>query len=98
MRKEIFFYHQNKNKQENIHNWKNKRCDNFEQKKKGTKFYKNNENNYRGYQGNNYKNYKESNPAAIKERETPTAFNKNTAQREPLNNWECCHISLNISP
>ena len=38
MRKSNFYYDQNKNKRENIPNWKNKRCDNFEHKKKGTKF------------------------------------------------------------
>ena len=35
------------------------------------------------------KNYKQQNPTATKERETPTAFNKNIAPREPLKCWEC---------
>ena len=46
MRKTNFCYDQNKNKRENVPNWKNKRRGNFEQKKKGTKFYKNFGNNY----------------------------------------------------
>ena len=66
LRKANFCYDQNKNKQENISNWKNKIHDNFEKKNKGNKFYKNTRNNYRGYQGNNFKNYKYQNPAAIK--------------------------------
>ena len=83
MRKEKFFYDTNKNKRENIPNWKTKRRDNFDQIKKNTKFYKNKENNYKGYQGNNYKGFRPQNPAS-KEREPPTTINKNTAQREPL--------------
>ena len=51
MRKSNFCYDQNKNKRENIPNWKNKRGENFEQKKKGTKFYKNSGNNYRDTKG-----------------------------------------------
>ena len=47
-------------------------------------FYKNSGNYYWGYQGNNYKIFKQRNPTTTKERETPTAFNKNIAQREPL--------------
>ena len=50
MRKENFCYDQHKNKRESIRNWKNKKHESFGQKKKGTKFYKNSGNNYRGYQ------------------------------------------------
>ena len=39
MRKENLCYGQNKNKRDNIPNWKNKRHKSFEHKKKGTKFY-----------------------------------------------------------
>ena len=84
MREENLCYHQNTNKRESIPNWKNKRCESFEHKKKGTKFYKNFRNNYQGYQGSNFKNNKQQNPTAIKEREVPIAYDKNTAQREPL--------------
>ena len=78
MRKENFFYDQNKNKRENIPNWKTKRH------RKNTKLYKNTGNNvYWGYQGNNYKRFKPIN-LATKEREPPTTFNKNTALKEPL--------------
>ena len=50
---------------------KNKRRENFEEKKKCTKFYKNSGNNYQGQQGNNLKNDKHQNPATIKERKLP---------------------------
>ena len=83
MRKENFCYDQNKNKRETIPNSKTKSRDNFDQRKKNTKFYKNTGNNYKGYQGNNYKWFKPQNPTT-KEREPPTTFNKNIAQREPL--------------
>ena len=65
-----FCYDQNKNKRENIPNWKTKRRDNFDQRKRNTKLFKNTGNNYKGYQGNNYKCFKPQNPAA-KEREPP---------------------------
>ena len=38
MRKENLCYDQNKNKREDIPNWKNKRCENFEQKRKVISF------------------------------------------------------------
>ena len=68
MRKTNLCYDQNKNKWENIPNWKNKRRENFEQKKKGTMFYKNSRNNYQGYWGEIFKNYKQENPTTIKEK------------------------------
>ena len=49
MRKENLCYDQNKNKKENIPNWKLKDVTNLIRKKKNTKFYKNTRNNYRGY-------------------------------------------------
>ena len=55
--------------------------DNFDPRKKNNKFHKNTGNNYKGYQGNNCKKFKPQNSAV---KESPTAFNKNTAQREPL--------------
>ena len=88
MRKENFCYDQNNNERENIPNWKTKICENFDQKKKNTRFYKNIGNNYQGYQGNNYKHFNPLNPIA-KEREPPTGYNKNTTQRERLKCWEC---------
>ena len=53
MRKSNFCYDQNKNKKENVPNWKTKRRDNFDKINKNTKFYKNSGNNYKVYQGNN---------------------------------------------
>ena len=83
-RKEIFCYDQNKNKRTSIHNSKNKWRESFEQKKKGTKIYKNPRNNYRRYQGSNFKNNKKSNPTAIEQREVTITYNKINPQREPL--------------
>jgi len=55
MRKANFYYDQNKNIYiYNVPNWKGKRPESFEQRKKGTKFHKNYGTNYRGYQGSNY--------------------------------------------
>ena len=85
-RKENLCYDQNKNKRESVPNWKTKIRDKFDPRKKNNKFYKNTRNNYEGYQGSNYKNFKPQNPTT-KEREPPTTFNKNTAQREPLKCW-----------
>ena len=62
----------------------NKRGESFQQKKKGTKFYKKFGNNYKGYQGINFKVNKQKNTTEIKEREVSTTYNKNIAQREPL--------------
>ena len=83
MKKRNFCSDMNKNKRENIPNWKTKRHDNFDPRKKNINFYKNTGNNYKGYQGNNYKIFKPQNLAA-KKREPPTIFTKITAQREPL--------------
>jgi hypothetical protein len=90
MRKANFSYEQNKNKNQNVNNWKDKKHNKFEQKGKGTKFYnKNFGNNQRGYQGNNYKGNKPYNQSGNKEKEPVTFYNKNTTQREPLKCWEC---------
>ena len=88
MQKENLCYAQNKNKRKNVPTWKNKMKNNFDPRKKQNKFHKNTRNNYKGYQGNNYKKFKLQN-SAVKEREPPIAFNKNTAQRGPLKCWEC---------
>ena len=48
-RKVNLYHDQNKNKRENIPNWKTKRRDNFDQRNKNTKFYKNIGNKYKGY-------------------------------------------------
>ena len=88
MRKENLCYEQNKNKRESVPIWKSKRQDNFVPRKKNNKFHKNTGNTYKRYQGNNYENFKPQN-STVKEREPPTTFNKNTAQREPLKCWEC---------
>ena len=75
MKKENLCYDQNKNKRENVPNWKTKRCDNFDQGMMNTKFYKNIGNKYKGYEGNNYKGFKPQNPVAT-EREPPTTLIK----------------------
>ena len=85
-RKENFSFNQNKNKRENIPDWKNKMPNNFDPKKKQNKFHKNSGNNYRGYKGNNYKTFKPQNSVV---REPSNVPNKNSAQKEPLNCWEC---------
>jgi len=68
MRKENLCHDQNKNKKDNVTNWKGKRHENFEHKKKGIKFYKNPRTNYQGYEGSNYKGNKPPNPITNKER------------------------------
>ena len=40
IRKENFYYDQNKNKMENVPSWKNKRPNNFDPIKKQNKFHK----------------------------------------------------------
>ena len=85
-RKENFSFDQNKNKRENIPAWKNKMPNNFDPKKKENTFHKNSGNNYRGYKGNNYKTIKPQNSVV---REPSNVPNKNSAQKEPLNCWEC---------
>ena len=47
--KENFCYDQKKNR-ESVPNWKNKRKNNFDPRKKHNKFHKNIRNNYKGYQ------------------------------------------------
>jgi hypothetical protein len=90
MRKENFSYEQNKNKNQNVNNWKDKKHNKFEKKGKGTKFYnKNFGNNQRSYQGSNYKGNKPYNQSRNKDKEPVIVYNKNTAQREPLKCWEC---------
>ena len=69
---------QNKNKRECVQNWNTKRRDRFDPINKNNKLHKNIGNNYKEYQGSNYKSFKPKNPAT-KEREPPTAFNKNIA-------------------
>ena len=81
MRKEKFYYDQNKNKRENILSWKNKGPNNFESRKKQNKFHKNTGNCYRGYQGNNYQGFKPQNYAVKEPSNVP---NKNLAHKEPL--------------
>ena len=78
-KKENFCYDQNKKKRENMPTWKNKRTNNYDPKKKQSKFHKISGNNYRGYQANNCKNFK---PKSSAIKEPSNVPNKNSPQKE----------------
>ena len=94
MRKVNLCYEQRKNKRDNTPNWKAKRGGNSEHKGKNFKFNKNFGNNSRkfsrnNYQGTNFKGNMQQKSSAMKEKEEPTVYNKDTTQRGPLKCWKC---------
>jgi len=92
MRKAHLCYDLNRNKRDNVPNWKFKRENNFDQKK-NFKFNRNSGNNFRHYPKNNYQgtNSKGNTQQSYtnKNKDIPNTYNKNIVQREPLKCWEC---------
>ena len=95
MRKENFSYEQNC-KKESMSNWKAKRSNNFEQKKKGFtpnhNFWNNNIHNFynKNLQGN--KGNSHSNPNGFRNKEPAnnhSNYIKNNERKEPVKCWEC---------
>jgi len=94
MRKANFSYEQSKNKRDSVPNWKDKRGGNSEHKGGNFKFNRNFGNNSRefsrnNYQGTNFIRNMQQNSTTMKEKEVPTGYNKDIAQRGPLKCWEC---------
>ena len=94
MRKANFCYEQSKNKREGVPNWKGKRNNIFEQRRKGYKsnrHFGNNSRNYskNTYQGTNFKSKTQHNFIPSKNRDLPNNYVKNNEQRKPIKCWEC---------
>ena len=90
-----FFYEQNR-KKESMSNWKAKRSNNFEQKKKGFvpnhNFRNNNTQNFpnKNFQGN--KGNSQINPNGLGNKEpvnNHSNYTKNNEWKEPVKCWEC---------
>ena len=95
MRKEIFYYEQS-HKKESMSNWKAKRSNNFEQRKKGSvpnrNFRNNNTQNFpnKNFQGN--KGNSQINPNGQRNKEfvnNHSNYTKNFERKEPVKCWEC---------
>ena len=79
-------------------NWKTKRSNNFEQRKKGftpnCNFGHNNSRNFpnKKFQGNNLKSNSQQNPIVTRNKEftnNHSNYFKNSERKEPLKCWEC---------
>ena len=95
MRKENFCYEKNR-KKESMSNWKAKRSNNFEQKKKGfvpnRNFRNNNTRNFpnKNFQGNKGNSQSNSNGSRNKESaNNHSNYIKNNERKEPVKCWEC---------
>ena len=95
MRKTNFCYEQNR-KKESMTNWKAKRTNNFEQRKKGfvpnQNFKNNNTQNFpnKNFQGN--KDNSQLNPNGQRNKEpvnNHSNYTKNNERKEPVKCWEC---------
>ena len=94
MTKANLCYEQSKNKKEGIPNWKSKRTNNFEQRRKGfnpnINFGNNSWNYYKNnYQGTDFKSNAQQNFTTTKNRDLPNNHGKNNEQRELVKSWEC---------
>ena len=82
LRKANFCYEQRRNKREGVPNWKGKRTNNFEQRRKSFKSKKNFRNNSRNYskntyEGTNFKSNTQQNFTSPNNRDIPNNYVKN---------------------
>ena len=85
--------HKEKIKREGVPNWKGKRINNFEQRRKDFKSNRNFGNNSRNYskntyQGTYFKSNTQQNFTAAKNKDIPNNHGKNNEEREPVKWWE----------
>jgi len=87
MRKSKLCFEQYKTRNENSKNWKGKKVERFDPRRKEGMFF--NKNTEKGFRGNNYKNNKPYNLSDNKNTKPTTFYNKETSQKEPVKCWEC---------